>query len=90
MFFDDHKKIVTLIMSKRSPQGEVLMSPTAMKAESVKTEAGEPDGLHAACQDILGAIQAHSADQLREGLCNFLEIYEAQEHSFSEEEEEHE
>jgi len=75
MFFDDHKKAVTTIMSKRTPKGEVSMSPSPMKMEVVKNEDGEVDGMHLAAQDILGAHHSKSPEQLMHALSNFIDLH---------------
>lgn len=75
MFFDDHKKAVTSIMSKRSPKGEVTMSPTPMKPEIHKAEGGEVDGRHLAAQDIIAAHHSKSPEALMEALGNFINLH---------------
>jgi hypothetical protein len=76
MFFDDHKKHVTSIMSKRSPKGEAL-SQAPMKAEHVSDEAGEVDPRHLAAQDVLAAHHEKSPMKLMEALSNFIDLHDA-------------
>lgn len=73
MFFDDSKKTMTTIMSKRKPSGEVSQTP--MKPEIVKTEDGELDGKHLAAQDILAAHHSQSAEQMMEAMGNFIDLH---------------
>lgn len=75
MFFDDRKKAVTSIMSKRNSKGAVTMHPTEMKPEIHKSEGGEIDGRHAAAQDILGAHHAKSPEMLMNALANFIDLH---------------
>lgn len=77
MFFDDSRKAVTTIMAKRSPKGEPLMSPTAMKKEVVKDEDGQDSGLHAAAQDIIAAHHEKSPHKLMEAMSNFINIHKS-------------
>lgn len=82
MFFDDHKKAITTIMSKRHPRtGEMMMDKTPMKAEIVKTADGEMDGKHLAAQDMLAAHHSMSADKLREAMENFMDLHMHSKHS---------
>lgn len=75
MFMDDHRKIATIMVSKRNKQGEQTMAPTPMKAESVKSEEGEVDPKHIAAQDVMAAFHSKSAQKLSEAMSNFLEIH---------------
>jgi len=77
MFFEDHKKAVGTIMSKRGPKGEVTMDKTPMKPEIVKDEEGEMDGKHLAAQDIMAAHHSGSADKLKHALGNFVDLHMA-------------
>lgn len=75
MFLDDHKKIATIMVSKRNHKGEQTMSPTAMKPEVSKTEDGEVDERHVAAQDLLAAFHEKSAQRLSEAMSNFIDIH---------------
>ena len=78
MFFDDPKKMITTIMSKRGPKGgEHTMEPTPMKAEVMKDEEGEMDGKHLAAQDIIAAHHSKSPSQLKEAMENFIDLHMA-------------
>lgn len=78
MFFDDHKKALTIVMGKRDGKGERTMSPTSMKAESVHSEDGEPDGMHAAMQEFMAAHSEKSPMKMAQALSNFLAIHHAE------------
>lgn len=70
----DKKKAMQTIMSKRNPQtGEVSSSP--MAAQVSKSEDGEPDGRHAAAQDILAAMHERDPQKLMESLANFADLH---------------
>lgn len=73
MFFDDDKKRVETIMSRRKPDGAKSAAP--MKVEVVKDEAGVPDGRHAAAQDIMMAHAEKSPQKLAEAMSNFMDIH---------------
>jgi len=76
MFFDDKKRAVTTIMSKRHPKtGDMIMENVTMKAEVVKDEGGEVDGRHLAAQEILGAMHEKSPHKLMSALMNFMDIH---------------
>lgn len=75
MFFDDRKKAITTILSKRNSKGDVTMHPTAVKPEIHKSEGGEIDGRHAAAQDILGAHNEKSPERLMQALANFIDLH---------------
>ena len=78
MFFDDNKKAITTIMSKRGPKGgEKLMDNVPMKPEVVKDEAGEVDGRHVAAQDMIGAFHEKSPEKLMHALMNFMDVHES-------------
>jgi hypothetical protein len=78
MFFgDDKKKIATQIVGKRDAKGERSMSPTAMKPEEVKTEAGEVDPRHLAAQDVIAALHEQSPLKLMEALGNFIDLHQS-------------
>jgi hypothetical protein len=79
MFFDDRKKAVTTILSKRNKKGEVTMNPTPVKTELHMNEGGEIDGRHAAAQDILGAHHSKSPEKLMQALANFIDLHLHQE-----------
>lgn len=75
MIIPDKKRAMMTIMSKRSPQGESLSGPAPMKPEISKTEPGEPDGLHAASEDMMAAMHEKSPQKFMEALSNFLELH---------------
>lgn len=75
MFFDDRKRAVTTILSKRNGKGAVTMRPTPMKPERMMSEGGEVDGMHLAAQDILGAHHEQSPMKLMEALKNFINLH---------------
>ncbi len=75
MFFDDHKKAMTIIRGKRDAKGNRTAEPTAMLPEVVKTEEGEVDGRHTAMQDFLAAHQEGSAQRMSEAMSNFMAIH---------------
>lgn len=75
MYFDDHKKIATMIVSKKDGKGNPIAAPTAMKPEIVKTEDGEMDGKHAAAQDAISAFHEKSAEKLKGALSNFIDLH---------------
>lgn len=77
MFFDDHKKAVTTIMSRRKPDGSKSMDNVPMKAEVVKTSDGEEDGRHVASQEMLGALHEKSPMKFMEALANFIDIHQS-------------
>jgi hypothetical protein len=80
MFFDDEKKAVTTIMSRRSPKGERTMEPTPMKNEEVKTEDGTIDPKHMAAQEIIAAHHSQSPEKLKEALGNFMDLHMSEAH----------
>lgn len=75
MFFDDRKKAVTSILSKRGHKGDVTMHPTPMKPELHLNEGGQLDGKHLAAQDIIAAHHSKSAQSLMEALGNFINLH---------------
>lgn len=74
MMMHDEKKALMTIMRKRSEAGAPAMS-APMKQESVKSEDGEPDGRHAAAQDMMSAFHEKSAEKLMEAMINFHELH---------------
>ncbi len=78
MFFDDHKKAITTMMSRRGPKGGAkVMGPASMKPEVVKTEDGEMDGRHAAAQDAMAAMHEKSPAKFMEAMKNFIDIHQS-------------
>jgi hypothetical protein len=75
MFFDEHKKIATIIAGKRNDKGDRIMEPTPMKPEVMKSKGGEVDGRHLAAQEILAAHHEQSPMKLMEALSNFMDIH---------------
>ncbi len=76
MFFDDHKKAITTMMSKRGAKGgEKLMENVPMKNEVVMDEGGEVDGRHVAAQDMIGAFHEKSPQKLMDALMSFMDIH---------------
>jgi hypothetical protein len=76
MFFDDHKKAITTIISKRHGKGgPKMMGPAIMKPEVSMSEGGELEGRHAAAQDIIGAHQEKSPEKLMHALANFIDLH---------------
>lgn len=75
MFFDDRKKAITTLMSKRSAKGDRLSGPAPMKNEVVKTEDGELDGRHIASQDAMAAFHEKSPRKFMEAMANFIDIH---------------
>lgn len=73
MMHDDKKALMT-IMRKRSEAGAPAMA-SPMKQESVKSEDGEPDGRHAAAQDVMAAFHEKSAERLMEAMINFHDLH---------------
>lgn len=76
MIMLDKKKALETIMSKRNPQtGEVSSAP--MAAQVSKSEEGEPDGRHAAAQDVIAAMNARDPQKLMEAMGNFHDLHAA-------------
>lgn len=77
MFFDDHRKAVTTILSKRGAKGGAkTLDNVPMKAEVVKNEDGTVDGRHVAAQDLIGAFHEKSADKVMSALSSFLDVHQ--------------
>lgn len=81
MMMDDHKKAITIMMSKRNSDGKKTMDHVPMKDEVSKTEDGEMDGRHVAAQDIMAAHHDQSPQKLMEALAHFIDIHHAQKDS---------
>lgn len=79
MFFDEAKKDATIIVAKRTGKGD-KESSAPMKAESVKSEDGQPDGRHTAAQDIMAAIHEKSPEKLMQALANFHDLHSLESH----------
>jgi hypothetical protein len=76
MYFDDHKRIATMISSRRNSNGEPkIVENVPMQNEVVKDEGGMIDGKHIAAQEIMGAIHSKSPMQLMEALSHFITIH---------------
>lgn len=75
MIMFDKKKAYQTIMAKRSPDGSVTSSP--MESQKVMDEDGEPDGRHAAAEDILSAMSEKNPMKLMEALSNFHDLHQA-------------
>ncbi len=75
MFFDDNKRIATVIVGKRNSKGKRTETP--MANEESKTEDGEIDPMHLAAEDIISAHHEKSPQQLMEALANFIELHQA-------------
>jgi len=86
MFFDDHKKKITSILSRRNEKGEQIMGPVEVKPEMSHTEGGEIDGRHVAAQDLIAAFDERSPQKLMEALANFMDIHSSQPQSVAEDE----
>jgi hypothetical protein len=74
MFDDDTRKMATVILSKRKPNG-VDRDMTPMVPEQSKNEDGTIDGRHLAAQDMIAAIHSKSAQQLSEAVENWMSIH---------------
>jgi hypothetical protein len=78
MFFDDAKKIATVMRGKRSAKGERELDPSPMKPEVVKNDDGEVDGRHVAMQDFMSAHSEGSPAKMAMALANFIDMHNAQ------------
>lgn len=65
------------MMAKRSPKGERLSGPVAMKTEKVLTSDGEVDGRQVASEDLLAAMSEKSPKRMAEALKNFIDLHQA-------------
>ncbi len=74
MMMHDDKKALMTIMRKRKDASDPGMG-MPMKAESVKDEAGEPDGRHAAAQDMMAAFHEKSPEKLMTAMMNFHDLH---------------
>lgn len=77
MFYDEDKKIATVVRARRDKSGSRVSDPVKVKPEISKTEDGEPDGKHAAMQDFMSAHQEGSAQKMSDALSNFLDIHQS-------------
>lgn len=75
MIIPDHKKAMATVIGRRSPRGEQIAAPAPMNEESVKDESGEPDGRHAAAQDMISAFHEKSPERLMQSLANFMDLH---------------
>lgn len=73
MMVDDKKALMT-IMRKRKEAGS-MASGAPMKTEEVSNEAGEPDGRHAAAQDMISAFHEKSPEKLMTAMMNFHDLH---------------
>jgi len=76
MMLHDEKKAIMTIMRKRAEAGGKSMA-APMKTEEVKSEDGEPDGRHAAAQDMLMAYNEKSPEKLMQAMMNFHDLHAA-------------
>ena len=66
------------VMARRAVHGEPDSGPgTPVKPEVVKSDDGEPDGRHAAAEDMIAAFHEKSPHKLMESLANFMELHKA-------------
>lgn len=66
------------VMAKRGAKGgPVISGPAPMKEEMSMTEPGEPDGRHAAAQDMISAMHEKSPEKLMHAMANFHDIHSA-------------
>ena len=75
MFFDENKKIASVIVGKRNSAGKRTETP--MKNEESKTEEGDIDPMHLAAEDIIAAHHDKSPQALMQALANFIELHHA-------------
>lgn len=76
MIIPDHKKMMATAMARRAQMGEPATGPgTPVKPEVVKSEDGEPDGRHAAAEDMIAAFHEKSPHKLMQSLANFMELH---------------
>lgn len=71
----DVSKLAEKVIAKRTPKGETLSGPVAMKNESSRLENGEVDGQHVASEDLVAAINEKSPQRVREALKNFMDLH---------------
>lgn len=77
MFFDDHRKIATVMVGRKSGKGERISTPSEMMPESVvKNEEGEIDGRHVAAQDAMSAIHEKSPHKFMQAMMNFIDLHQ--------------
>ncbi len=78
MFFDDHKKAITTMMAKRKPGGgERTTAPMSMKPEHSMSSDNEPDGRHAASEDMIAAMHERSPQKMTAALAHFMDMHNA-------------
>jgi len=77
MFFDEHKRVATVIRAKRDSKGNRTLDPTPMKPEHVQSSPGEEDGRHVAMQDFMAAHKEGSAQKMAMALANFMDLHSA-------------
>lgn len=79
MHIHDKKQALMTVMAKRGDKGgPVTAGPVAMKPEISMTEPGEPDGMHAAAQDMIAAHGEKSAEKLSAAMKNWMTLHNSQ------------
>lgn len=71
----DIQKAREIMMAKRTPKGERLSGPVAMKTEKAVTEEGDVDGRHVAAEDLVSALSEKSPQRVNEALKNFMDLH---------------
>lgn len=73
MMHDEKKALMTIMRKRKESGGPSMAAP--MKTEEVKSEDGEPDGRHAAAQDMMAAMNEKSPEKLMEAMMNFHDLH---------------
>lgn len=73
MLHDDKKALMTIMRKRSESGGKAMAAP--MKTEEVKSEDGEPDGRHAAAQDMMAAMHEKSPEKLMAAMMNFHDLH---------------
>jgi hypothetical protein len=73
MMHDEKKALMTIMRSRKDSKDPGMAAP--MKTESVSNEDGEPDGRHAAAQDMMAAMNEKSPEKLMAAMMNFHDLH---------------
>ncbi len=73
MMHDTKKALMTIMRSRKDSKDPGMAAP--MKTEEVKSEDGEPDGRHAAAQDMMMAMHEKSPEKLMQAMINFHDLH---------------